>query len=100
MRYLIRLNPKAFNPVTRKIIASRLWEVEQCAWKGRDGNQNSEPVIWHCAEVRIDSVPIRTLYTLPKQEEKPWEAEYFGICVRGQDNAIEIRTGKQDASGS
>jgi hypothetical protein len=94
MKYLVRLNPKAFNPITRKIIAARLWEVEQCA------NKDSEKVIWHCAEVRIDSTPVRTLYTLPKQEEKPWEAEYFGICVRGQDNAIEIHTGARDASGN
>ena len=94
MRYLIRLNPKAFNPVTRQIIAERLWEVEQCASK------DSEKVIWHCADVRVDDKPIRTLYTLPKQEEKPWEVEHFGICVRGQDNAIVIRTGPRDASGN
>jgi hypothetical protein len=94
MKYIIRLNPRAFNPITRKVIASRLWEVEQCA------TRDSEKVIWHCAEVRIDDKMIQTLYTLPGKEDKPWEATYFGICVRGQDNAIEIHTGRQDASGN
>ena len=94
MRYLIRLNPRAFNPVTRKVIAERLWEVEQCA------TRDSEKVVWHAHDVRIDQTPIRTLYTLPGEEAKPWEAEYFGICVRGQDNAIEIKTGRHDASGN
>jgi hypothetical protein len=94
MKYLVRLNPKAYNPITHAVIAARLWEIEQCA------NKDSEKVIWHCADVRIDETPIRTLYTLPGKEAKPWEAEYFGICVRGQDNAIEIRTGDHDASGN
>jgi hypothetical protein len=94
LKYIVRLNSKAFNPITRKVIAARLWEVEQCAWKGHDGSQDSEKVIWHCADVRIDDTPIRTLYTLPGEEAKPWEAEYFGICVRGQDNVVEIKTGK------
>lgn len=94
MKYLVRLNPKAFNPITRKVIAERLWEIEQCA------TRDSEKVIWHCAEVRVDAEPIRTLYTLPNQDAKPWEAEYFGICVRGQDNAIEIRTGAHNVSGN
>lgn len=94
MRYLIRLNPRAFNAITRKIIPERLWEIEQCATK------DSEKCVWHCADIRIDAAPIRTLYTLPRQEEKPWEAEYFGICVRGQDNVVEILTGDHDASGN
>ena len=94
MRYLIRLNPKAFNPVTRKIITARLWEVEQCA------NKDSEKVIWHCADVRIDQRHIRELFQLVKDGEKPWEYACWGICVRGQDNAIEIKTGRQDVSGN
>ena len=94
MRYIIRLNPKAFNPITRKVIAARLWEIEQCA------TRDSEKVIWHCADVRIDKTPIRTLYTLPGAESKPWEAEYFGICVRGQDNVVEIHTGAPNVSGN
>jgi hypothetical protein len=94
VRYLIRLNPKAFNPITRAVIASRLWEIEQCS------NQDSECVIWHCADVRIDGIQIRMFFTLPKDGEKPWEKECFGICVRGQDNAIEIHTGASDVSGN
>ena len=43
---------------------------------------------------------IQTLFTLPGKEEKPWEAEFFGICVRGQDNAVEIKTGAHDVSGN
>ena len=93
MKYIVRLNSKAYNPLTRKVIEERLWEIEQCASK------DSEKVIWHCADVRIDATPIRELYQLPKEGEQPWQAEYFGICVRGQDNAIEIHTGRQDASG-
>ena len=94
MRYLIRLNPRAFNPITRKVIADKVWEIEQCATK------DSGKIVWHCADVRIDATPIRELYKLPTEGEKPWEAEYFGFCVRGQDNAIEIHTGRQDASGN
>lgn len=94
MKYIVRLNPKAFNPITRKVIVERLWEIEQCA------NRDSDRIVWHCADVRIDTTPIRELFTLPKEGEKPWEADYFGICVRGQDNAIEIHTGKADASGN
>jgi hypothetical protein len=94
VRYLVRLNPRAFNPVTRKVIAERLWEIEQCSTK------DSGSIIWHCADVRIDATPIRDLYVLPKDGEKPWEIERFGICVRGQDNAIEIHTGAHDASGN
>lgn len=94
MKYLLRLNPKAFNPLTRKVIESRLWEIEQCK------TPDSEMVIWHCADVRVDKTPIRELFTLPKEGEPPWEAMYFGICVRGQDDVVEIRTGAHDASGN
>lgn len=95
MRYRVRINPKAFNPLTNKVIPGRLWEIEQCASK------DSERVIWHCADIRIDSVPIRELFQPPtKKEDLPWEGDYFGICVRGQDDVIEIRTGFHDASGN
>ena len=93
MKYIVRLNPRAFNPVTRKVIESRLWEIEQCA------DKDSEKVIWHCADVRIDAKPIREFYALPKPGETAWQQEFFGICVRGQDNAIEIHTGRHDVSG-
>ena len=94
MKYIVRLNPRAVDPLTRKVIPERLWEVEQCA------NKDSEKVRWHCAEVRVDDKMIQTLFTLPGKEEKPWEAEFFGICVRGQDNAVEIKTGAHDVSGN
>jgi len=100
MKYIVRLNPKAFNPLTRKVIAGRLWEVEQCKTVGKDGRLDSEKVIWHCADVRIDSRNIGQEFKLPKDGEKPWEMEVYGICLRGQDDVVEIRTGKKDASGN
>jgi hypothetical protein len=100
MKYLIRLNPKAFNPLTRKVNAARLWEVEQCAMLGRDGKVKSEKVIWHCADIRIDGENISHKFSLPKEGQKPWEAEYWGACARGQDDVVEIHTGRPDASGN
>ena len=100
MKYLVRLNPKAYNPLTRKVIPERLWEIEQCKSVGKGGGVDSEPVIWHCADIRIDKTPIRELFELPKLGEAPWQREYFGICVRGQDNVVEIKTGAQDVSGN
>lgn len=94
MKYLVRLNPKAYNPITKKVIESRLWEIEQVA------DRDSEKVIWHCADVRIDKTPIRELFTLSKLGESPWERIYFGICVRGQDDVVEIKTGVFDVSGN
>lgn len=94
MKYIVRINPGAYNPLTRKVRADRLWEIEQCKTK------DSAAVKWHCADVRIDQTPINQLFNLPKPGEKPWEFECFGICVRGQDNAIEIKTGRHDASGN
>lgn len=94
MHYLIRLNPRAFNPVTRKVIPSRLWEIEQTA------TRDSERVIWHAHDVRIGSTPVRDLYALPQPGAPPWEVEAFGVCVRGQDNVVEIHTGAKDASGN
>lgn len=94
MKYLIRLNPKAFNQLTRKVMADRLWEIEQVA------TRDSEAVIWHCADIRVDGKPIREMFQLPKPGEKSWQFECFGICVRGQDNAVELKTGRADASGN
>jgi hypothetical protein len=96
----VRLNPRAYNPLTRKVIPSRLWEVEQCEKTGGNGRQDSEKVIWHCADVRIGDTPIRKLFKLPKEGEGPWQIEVWGVCVRGQDDAIEIRTGAHDVSGN
>lgn len=90
MKYIVRLNPKAFNPLTNKVIVARLWEVEQCA------DKDSEKVLWHCADVRINDKPIREIFVLPKPGEKAFEVSCSGICVRGQDNAIEIKEGRHD----
>jgi hypothetical protein len=90
MKYIVRLNPKAFNPITHKVEPSRVWEIEQCA------DRDSEKVIWHCADVRINNTPICEIFVLPKPGEEPFERTYFGICVRGQDNAIEIKEGRHD----
>ena len=94
MKYIVRINPGAYNLLTKRIDAKRIWEVEQCA------NKDSERVIWHCADVRIDDKPIYQLFVRPKEGEKPWQLECWGICARGQDNAIEIKSGKSDASGN
>ena len=90
MKYIVRLNPRAFNPITKKVIPERLWEVEQCA------NRDSEKVIWHCADVRIGELPIRMFFTLPKAGEPPTELKFSGICTRGQDNAICIYERRHD----
>lgn len=94
MKYIVRLNPKAFNPITQRVIATRLWEIEQC------GNRDSDRVIWHAADVRINEQHVRELFQMPKEGEKPWQIECFGTCARGQDNAVVIRTGAPDASGN
>jgi hypothetical protein len=90
LKYIVRLNPRAYNPLTRKIDPSRLWEVEQCA------DKDSGKVLWHCANVKINGTYIREIFVLPKEGEKPFERTYNGICFRGQDDAIEIREGRHD----
>ena len=92
LKYLVRLNPRAYNPITHRVNAARVWEVEQCA------TRDSGRVIWHCADIRIDSTPIHELFQL--QKDKPWEGTYFGKCFRGQDDVVEIHTGSPDASGN
>jgi hypothetical protein len=100
MTYIIRLNPRAINPLTHKVIPSRLWEIEQCESTGRSGRMDSEKVIWHAADVRIDGRPIHTIFTLPAPGGEPWSTTCHGIVVRGYDDAIEIKTGVHDASGN
>ena len=90
MQYIVRLNPRAWNPLTKRVDAARLWEVEQVA------NKDSERVIWHCADVRIGELPIRMFFTLPKAGEPPTELKFSGICTRGQDNAICIYERRHD----
>lgn len=99
MKYIVRLNPRALNPITRKIIADRLWEVEQCEIMGSDGHLKSESVKWHGADVRIDQTPIRMLFQIPT-DGAPWQHVCFGVCLRGMDDVIEIKTRPQDASGN
>lgn len=94
MKYLVRLNRKAINMLTLKVNAKLLWEVEQA------GTRDSEKVIWHCEDVRIDARPIRELFQMPVEGDPPWQLECFGTCARGQDNAIVIRTGPATDSGN
>jgi hypothetical protein len=100
LKYLVRLNPRAINPLTLKVNAKVLWEIEQCEKVGGGGRQDSERVIWHCSDVRIDDKHVREFFKLPKDGEKPWQMECFGICLRGQDDVVEIHTGDPDASGN
>lgn len=88
MRYIVRLNPKAFNPVTGKVDSTRLWEVEQCATK------DSEKCIWHRDRVRIGDRGINEFYTLAEKGQPPTELKFEGICITGQDSALVIITGK------
>jgi hypothetical protein len=91
MRYLVRINPHAINPITKKIVFARIWEVEQVAF-GASGAY-SEAVKWHCSNVKVDGVPILKIFKLPKKGEKPTEMEFFGICTRdGYEDAILINT--------
>lgn len=100
LKYFIRLNPKAINPLTMRVNAKLLWEVEQAEHLGSNGRLDSEAVLWHCADVRIDDIHVREFFQLPKPGEPPWQIERFGVCVRAQDNAIVILTGPSDASGN
>ena len=96
--YKIRLNPRAINQLTMKVNPRVMWEVEQSMWQGGDGRTDSERVIWHCAEVRIDGTSISKLFRLTKPGEPKWELEFYGMALRGQDDAIEIHTGEQDGN--
>jgi hypothetical protein len=87
MKYLVRINPRALNPITKKIDASRVWEVEQAGTK-----DSRETVKWHCGDVRIDDMSIARLFKFPKQGEPPTELTFYGICTRAQDDAILIST--------
>lgn len=90
MKYLVRLNKKAWNPILGKVIEGRVWEVEQVA------NKDSAKCIWHCANVKIRrnevDTPISQEITQSGMKVKPTEIElaYSGIAVRGQDDSIVI----------
>jgi hypothetical protein len=90
VKYIVRLNQRAYNPLTSKVDPKRVWEIEQCA------DRDSEKVIWHCAEVRIGEKFIRELFVLPKKGEKATELTFWGICTIGQDNAFVIDERKHD----
>ena len=91
MKYIVRLNKHALNPLTNKVMKSRLWEVEQCA------DKDSEKVIWHCADVRIGLKHIREIFAIPKDGSAfSVELVYHGICTRGSDDALVIDERKQD----
>lgn len=104
MKYIVRMNLKAWNPLTSKVDMRRVWEVEQCQSK------DSEKCIWHCSEVRIrtrDGVEtsIGDLFAkemkapLPQGEKrKPVEIVSHGIVVREADDAIVIREGGHDVA--
>ena len=94
VRYLVRINPRAWNPITQKVDTAHVWEVEQCKTK------DSAKVKWHCAAVSVNGAPIREFFRIPKQGEPPWEFECYGICLRGQDDTIELHTGPKEASGN
>lgn len=100
MKYIVRLNMRAFNPLTNKVNPKLLWEVEQCQKIGGNGRTDSQSVIWHCADVKIDDKHIREFFRLPKTGEQPWKYEVWGVCVRDQDNVIKILTGPVDVSGN
>jgi hypothetical protein len=109
MKYLIRLNPRAVNPLTRKVIVGKLWEVEQTEKIGGNGRVDSPAVIWHCGDIRIDGESIQSLAPLEAYREltQPavpgtarWVLETWGVCSRGADDAIEIRTSKPSVSGN
>ena len=109
MKYIIRLNSRAVHPLTRRVSVKLLWEVEQSEKIGGNGRIDSPVVIWHCENVRIDGKPIDSLIPLealrdfgksPVIGEKRWALEVWGICSRGSDDAIEIRTTPKAASGN
>lgn len=88
MQYIIRLNPKAYNPLTKRIAAGKIWEVEQLKSKDSDG------VKWHCGDVKIvrdgKMIPINELFVFPKPGEKPTELKLEGYVFRGYDDSIGI----------
>ena len=91
MRYTVRLNPRAYNPITRRNEESRRWEVVQEEIKGGTGH-DSESVIWHCADVTVNGVPIQTVFGRERgcDGELPKELSFRGVAFRGADNAIAI----------
>lgn len=112
MKYIVRINLRAFNVLTMKMDPRLIWEVEQVASK------DSGKVVWHCAHVRIrhrglgDETPIEDYLAkamaerkiekiaknpVKKEKSKPIEFEFHGICIQtGMDDAITIQEGRHD----
>ena len=85
MRYIIRLNKRAINPLTQQLNPKLRWEVEQRA------DKDSEKVVWHCEDVRIGDKPVQTFFQMPPSGNIwDWEMYYVGTVARGQDNFIVI----------
>ena len=90
MKYIIRINRRAYNPITGKLIPGKIWEIEQCA------TPENEKVLWHCAEIRIGTESIAKFFTMPKPGDPPFELVIFGLAARAHDDAIVILRGKHD----
>jgi hypothetical protein len=86
VRYLIRLNKKAINPLTQKLNPQRRWEVIQKA------DKDSEQVTWHCSDVRIGERNAQEYFEMPPPPKTiwDWELHFVGTVARGQDNAVVI----------
>ena len=114
MRYLVRMNPKALNPLTHQIDQSRFWEVEQCATK------DSEKVIWHFGSVRIGLIPVSDIFesvwaAQAERDSQEWiqkggyangpgkvsprttELTFCGIATIGENNTIVIHEGRHES---
>jgi len=76
MKYIVRVNKKAMNPITRKIIPEIVWEVEQVKTK------DSPAVVWHSANVTVDETPIVNLFPIPQKGKPMPEVSFEGIAVR------------------
>lgn len=92
MKYVVRLNSRAYNPITGKLVPGKLWEVEQCA----SHDPEITKAVWHCAEVRIGTDSITKLFTLPPPGAPPFELTVYGLAARAHDDAIVILRGKRD----
>jgi hypothetical protein len=86
VRYIIRLNKRAINPLTQQLNPKRRWEVEQRA------DKDSEKVVWHCEDVRIGDTPVQALFKMPEPPKTvwDWELHFVGTVARGQDNFVVI----------
>lgn len=100
MKYIVRINPKALDMLTKQVNEKVLWEVEQCEARGRANDHiDSEKVIWHCANVKIDDMSIEKYITEHKLPLKGLAVAVSGVAIRDASDAIKIITGPHDGSG-